>query len=180
MYHLCVRLLMWYYISNMNRQMPDIDAMNTSDTHRRPSHTSYGQKLAGDNSTIYNPMPGLNDMSVSNSHEPGASERFRQSLLDPTNSPDMTKRISEVLSAVKVQGFTDFDSVAVAYYTTQFERGSMPAMAQRASRSRRLETLIQQLQESSKGWPKRETQRFHESLSRLTGKFSAHNSRVHL
>ncbi|KAH7371056.1 hypothetical protein BKA66DRAFT_192892 [Pyrenochaeta sp. MPI-SDFR-AT-0127] len=54
--------------------------------------------------------------------------------------------------------------MAAAYYTSQFEPGSLPAMLQCASRSRRLKAMIQDLQCHSNQWPRSESRGFHESI----------------
>ena len=89
-----------------------------------------------------------------------------------TSTADITSRFGIVLEAMRTAGFRDFDEMAVAYYTAQFERGSLPAMVQCASRSRRLKPMLQALQESSNQWPRWESRGLHESFLKATGDYS--------
>lgn len=98
----------------------------------------------------------------------------------------MTRRFGIVLETMRTVGFHDFDEMAVAYYTEQFEKGSFPAMDQCASRSRRLKGVLQELQDSSSSqWPRRESRGFHEGISEATGTFqfipppSLHSFQLH-
>lgn len=82
---------------------------------------------------------------------------------------DITRRFGGVLEAMRTSGFQDFDDMALAYYTAQFEKGSFPAMVQCASRSRRLKAVLQELYESSSQWPRWESRGLYESISEATG-----------
>jgi hypothetical protein len=84
---------------------------------------------------------------------------------------DITRRFELVLEATRAAGFHDFDEMAVAYYTATFKRGSLPFMAQCASRSRRLRSLLQNIHENSNQWPRQESRGLHESISEATGEF---------
>ena len=53
--------------------------------------------------------------------------------------------------------------MVAAYYTSSFEKSSVPAMAQRASRSRRLAKMLREMHESSERWPSWEARGFRES-----------------
>ncbi|CAF9937626.1 hypothetical protein IMSHALPRED_000483 [Imshaugia aleurites] len=83
-----------------------------------------------------------------NEHEPTASD---------------TTRFKTLLEAVNASGFLDFDCMVAAYYTASFEKSSVPAMAQRASRSRRLVKTLREIHESSERWPRWEARGFRES-----------------
>ncbi|KAJ5496620.1 hypothetical protein N7463_008607 [Penicillium fimorum] len=86
---------------------------------------------------------------------------------------NITQRFVIVLEAMQKAGFQDFDVMAVAYYTTQFEKGSLPAMVQCASRSRRLKAMVQELHESTGQWPRWESRGLRESVSEATGESGA-------
>ena len=90
-------------------------------------------------------------------------------VVSDTNTADITRRFGNMLEAMRMAGFHDFDGMAAAYYTAQFEKGSIPAMVQRASRSRRLKSMLQELQESSDQWPRWESRGFHECVSEAAG-----------
>lgn len=83
-----------------------------------------------------------------------------------------TSRFKTILEAVKAVGFADFDCMAAAYYTATFERSSVPAMAQRASRARRLAKMLKDVHESSKQWPRWEARGFRESAIESASKLS--------
>ncbi|KAL8764129.1 MAG: hypothetical protein Q9184_000271 [Pyrenodesmia sp. 2 TL-2023] len=74
-----------------------------------------------------------------------------------------TARFNTILEAVRAAGFPDFDHMVTAYYTTSFEKSSIPDMAQRASRGRRLAKVVKDVHESSKRWPRWEARGFRES-----------------
>ncbi|MDI1491552.1 MAG: hypothetical protein OHK93_002761 [Ramalina farinacea] len=88
------------------------------------------------------PSPNFND------HESAASD---------------TTRFKTILEAVNASGFPDFDCMVTAYYTASFEKSSVPAMAQRASRNRRLAKTLRDMHESSEQWPRWEARGFRES-----------------
>ena len=91
------------------------------------------------------------------------------SVASVASTADITRRFGIVLETMRTAGFHDFDGMAAAYYTAEFEKGSFPAMVQCASRSRRLKPLLQELQESSSQWPRWESRGLHESVSEATG-----------
>jgi len=91
-----------------------------------------------------------------------------------TSTAENTRRFGVVLEAMQTARFRDFDGMVLAYYTAQFEVGSFPAMAQCASRSRRMKAMLQELQERSSQWPRWESRGLHESFSEATGKFESH------
>ena len=88
-----------------------------------------------------------------------------------TTTADITRRLGTMLEAMRAAEFHDFDEMAAAYYTAQFEKGSLPAMVQCASRSRRLKRMLQELQESSGEWPRWESRGFNECVSEAAGEF---------
>lgn len=73
--------------------------------------------------------------------------------------------LDTVLETMRQVGFQDFEELGVAYYTSDLERDSVPAMLQSASRSRRLKYMLQRLQHSSRNWPRWESRGLHESFS---------------
>ncbi|ORY13582.1 hypothetical protein BCR34DRAFT_648615 [Clohesyomyces aquaticus] len=76
-----------------------------------------------------------------------------------------TSRFNGILSTVREAGFADFDSMVSTYYTCSFTKSSVPEMAQRASRSRRLPRLVQNLHASSKAWPRWEARGFRNAAT---------------
>lgn len=60
--------------------------------------------------------------------------------------------------------------MVAAYYTASFEKSSVPAMAQRASRSRRLAKTLREMHESSERWPRGEARGFKESAMESASK----------
>lgn len=60
--------------------------------------------------------------------------------------------------------------MVAAYYTASFEKSSVPAMAQRASRSRRLVKTLREIHESSERWPRWEARGFRESAMESASK----------
>ncbi|KAH8805418.1 hypothetical protein F5884DRAFT_835742 [Xylogone sp. PMI_703] len=81
---------------------------------------------------------------------------------------DITRRFGVVLEAMRAVGFQDFDGMAVAYYTAQFEKGSFLAMTQCASRSRRLKAMLKEVQRSSSRWPRWESRGLDEGVLEAT------------
>ncbi|KAF4450074.1 Basic-leucine zipper (bZIP) transcription factor [Fusarium austroafricanum] len=84
-------------------------------------------------------------------------------------SRGITEHFESLLQTMRTAGFQDFDQMILAYYTAQFEENSLPAISQRASRSRRLKLTLRALHERSKTWPKRESQGLYEGLVEMTG-----------
>jgi hypothetical protein len=76
-----------------------------------------------------------------------------------------TARFTKILAACREADFTDFDSMASTYYTCTLEKSSVPEMAQRASRSRRLPRVMQSLHANSKTWPRYESRDIHEAAT---------------
>ena len=62
--------------------------------------------------------------------------------------------------------------MVAAYYTTSFEKGSMPDMAQRASRARRLSKMLKDVHESSSHWPRWEARGLRESTVESASTYS--------
>jgi hypothetical protein len=94
---------------------------------------------------------------------PTSLHNANESNSSPT--ADITRRFELVLETTRAAGFDDFDEMAVTYYTTRFKKGSLPFMAQCASRSRRLRSLLQNIHENSNQWPRQESRGLHESIS---------------
>ncbi|RYP15709.1 hypothetical protein DL765_005549 [Monosporascus sp. GIB2] len=84
------------------------------------------------------------------------------------NTATETARFGNLLEMMRAAGFADFDKMAVAYYTTQFDKGSVPDLAQRASRGRRLKAVLQALQDSSSQWSRWESRGLQESAVEST------------
>lgn len=74
----------------------------------------------------------------------------------------VTEQFKQVLEATRAAGFPDFDRMVSAYYTSSFEKGSVPYMAQRASRSRRLGNVLKDVHENSTQWPRWEARGFRD------------------
>ncbi|KAI1493693.1 hypothetical protein F5X96DRAFT_620252 [Biscogniauxia mediterranea] len=88
-------------------------------------------------------------------------------MIDPeiaSGTAANTVRFKALLDIVRNFGFQDFDSMVTAYYTAQFQKNSIPDMSQRASRSRRLHRLLQDLHESSNRWTKWESRGLREGV----------------
>ncbi|KAE8150728.1 hypothetical protein BDV25DRAFT_107033 [Aspergillus avenaceus] len=75
-----------------------------------------------------------------------------------------TARFKTILDVVRSAGFADFDRMAAAYYTAQFEKDSLPDITQRASRGWRLNKLLQELHESSRNWSPWESRGLREGV----------------
>ncbi|KAF2820860.1 hypothetical protein CC86DRAFT_459454 [Ophiobolus disseminans] len=106
-----------------------------------------------------------------NSSSPAHSlSSTRSSPLIPEETPDdavshNTARFTKVLGACREAEFPDFDTMASTYYTCTLEKSSVPEMAQRASRSRRLPRVMKSLHASSKTWPRYESRGVHEAAT---------------
>ncbi|KAI5917072.1 hypothetical protein F4810DRAFT_705198 [Camillea tinctor] len=88
-------------------------------------------------------------------------------MIDPeiaNSTATNTARFKSLLEIVRSFGFQDFDSMVTTYYTAKFQKNSIPDMSQRASRSRRLHRLLQDLHESSNRWPKWESRGLREGV----------------
>ncbi|KAF5861955.1 hypothetical protein ETB97_012278 [Aspergillus alliaceus] len=75
-----------------------------------------------------------------------------------------TARFKAILEVVRAAGFADFDRMAAAYYTAQFEKNSLPEITQRASRGRRLNKLLHELHECSRQWSPWESRGLREGV----------------
>lgn len=95
--------------------------------------------------------------------EEAGPDRKRRCKSTSGEKPSDTTRFNTILEAVRAAGFPEFDSMVTAYYTTAFEKSSIPDMAQRASRGRRLTKVVKDVHESSKRWPRWEARGFRES-----------------
>ncbi|KAF4958906.1 hypothetical protein FSARC_10904 [Fusarium sarcochroum] len=139
-------------------------------------HTHTG--LRGDG-----PRPGMHATATGMSHStlqghaskpPTPSKGISPSPAEATNMTghsamaDLTRRFESVLETMRLSGFHNFDEMAVDYYTGQFGKGSVPAIMQCSSRSRRLKVMLQKLQENSNEWPRWESRGLHESISTAT------------
>ena len=91
---------------------------------------------------------------------------------DNTASETDTARFKTILESVNAAGFADFDRMVAAYYTTSFDKGSVPEMAQRASRGRRLGKVVKDVHKSSRRWPRWEARGFRESAMESASKFA--------
>lgn len=87
--------------------------------------------------------------------------------ISTSSDADMTPRFVMVLEALRQAGFQDFEEMVLAYYTSRFEWGSVPAMHQSVSRSRRLKATLLELQKSSSQWPRWESRKFHKTVSEV-------------
>ncbi|KAI4188224.1 MAG: hypothetical protein LQ348_003962, partial [Seirophora lacunosa] len=95
--------------------------------------------------------------------EEAGPDRKRRCKSTSGEKPSDTTRFNTILEAVRAAGFPEFDSMVTAYYTTAFEKSSIPDMAQRASRGRRLAKVVKDVHESSNRWPRWEARGFRES-----------------
>ncbi|EAT85929.2 hypothetical protein SNOG_07278 [Parastagonospora nodorum SN15] len=92
---------------------------------------------------------------------------YIQSIIDAIISyvSHNTARFTKILATCREAEFTDFDSMASTYYTCTLEKSSVPEMAQRASRSRHLPRVMQNLHANSKTWPRYESRGIHEAAT---------------
>ncbi|KAH7115259.1 hypothetical protein B0J11DRAFT_618834 [Dendryphion nanum] len=103
----------------------------------------------------------LSDVPLESS--PGARLRATSKSSDT----EMTPRFSMVLEAIRQAGFQDFEELVLAYYSSRFEWGSIPAMLQSVSRSRRLKATLLELHKCSSQWPRWESRGLYESVSEV-------------
>jgi hypothetical protein len=146
-------------------------SMPLSHSHRvekRPSHRSRRSTSSSKSSN----RPSLNSsVGHPNSSSPAYSlSSARSSPIIPEEIPDdavshNTARFTKILAACREAEFADFDSMASTYYTCTLEKSSVPEMAQRASRSRRLPRVMKSLHASSKAWPRHESRGIHEAAT---------------
>lgn len=78
-----------------------------------------------------------------------------------------------ILEAIQEAEFPDVDSMIVAHYSSSFEKGSWPDMAQHASRARRLSKVLLELHEISESWPKWQSRMFREGVMESARKSTA-------
>lgn len=144
-----------------------------------PQSPSIASKSSEYSFSMGNRMPLPRDLSLATQADapPESLSTKGRARTSTTPAAENTRRFGIVLEAVSTAGFNDFDAMVLAYYTARFEVGSFPAMAQCASRSRRMKTMLQELQEHSSQWPRWESRGLHESVSQATGKYSRHHPR---
>ncbi|KAF2713294.1 hypothetical protein K504DRAFT_450012 [Pleomassaria siparia CBS 279.74] len=131
-----------------------------------PSIMSHMSKSSSSRSSHISSPPDLSPAILADTTENSSTQgRLRAST---TSTAENTRRFGIVLESMRTAGFHDFDGMALAYYTARFEVGSFPAMAQCASRSRRMKAMLQELQENSSQWPRWESRGLHESSSEAT------------
>lgn len=160
----------------------------SSESGQRPIYSSNGTTQMDQLSQLpsYTPKPGellLNTSRRSSTPQ----DAFITMILDtPSSKPpsgthngtriptlsaaDNTRRFGALLEAISGTGFHSLDEMVLEYYSARFEAGSLPAMAQSASRSRRIKAMVQGLQEDSRQWPRWESRGLHESVSQATSK----------
>lgn len=91
---------------------------------------------------------------------------------------DPTGKFVILMEAVKKAGFSNFESMAIQYYSTEFEVNSVPALAQYASRTRRLPQVIRDLRQDSKRWQRQESRGLHEAFAETAGEFEINQNLV--
>ncbi|KAH8131309.1 hypothetical protein LI328DRAFT_161154 [Trichoderma asperelloides] len=133
-----------------------------------PQSPSVTSKSSEFSFTMRNRMPLPRDLSLAAQTDAPPEPLSNRARISTTSAAENTRRFGIVLEAMSTAGFHDFDAMALAYYTARFEVGSFPAMAQCASRSRRMKTMLQELQENSSQWPRWESRGLHESVSQAT------------
>ncbi|KAF2656376.1 hypothetical protein K491DRAFT_391971 [Lophiostoma macrostomum CBS 122681] len=93
-----------------------------------------------------------------------ANETSRSRTSNSDANAEMTKCFDDLLACMRTFGLSDFDATVATYYTANFAANSCPAMAQVASRSRRLKDMITTLKSHSDHWPRHQSRGLHESL----------------
>ena len=126
-----------------------------SSTHSAPEITAPHQISTSSSSS--------SEIGHPHNHTHNHHHRHSPNLNDHESTASNTTRFKSILEAVNASGFPDFDCMVAAYYTASFEKSSVPAMAQRASRSRRLAKMLREMHESSERWPSWEARGFRES-----------------
>ncbi|KAI0596213.1 hypothetical protein F4775DRAFT_318524 [Biscogniauxia sp. FL1348] len=133
-----------------------------------PPHGHDIQTMRGRRRTVPVPMSPSNGTIATPPYTPEDVDCSPDpAMMDPeiaNSTATNTVRFKALLDIVRNFGFQDFDSMVSAYYTAQFQRNSVPDMSQRASRSRRLHRLLQDLHESSKRWTKWESRGLREGV----------------
>jgi hypothetical protein len=132
-------------------------------SHRSRSSTSSSRTSSRPSLSSSNDRPSSSSPTYSLS-----SRRSSPVIPDDTynnSASHNTARFTTILSACREAEFADFDSMAATYYTCTLEKSSVPEMAQRASRSRRLPRFMNSLHASSKTWPRYESRGIHEAAT---------------
>lgn len=142
---------------------------SSSESAGQTLHVGHGSKCVRRSSQSPSTMPPINASSSSTGGIISSPSDLLPRAASVASTADITRRFGIMLEAMRTAGFHDFDGMAAAYYTAEFERGSFPAMVQSASRSRRLKPLLQKLQESSSRWPRWESRGLRESVLEATG-----------
>ncbi|MCJ1386324.1 hypothetical protein MMC17_009450 [Xylographa soralifera] len=75
-----------------------------------------------------------------------------------------TACFKEMLSITQAAGFDSFDSLVLRYYTSKFEKNSIPDIAQRRSRGRNLHRVLKALHKSSMTWTTWEARGYREKI----------------
>ncbi|KAE9363947.1 hypothetical protein N431DRAFT_564490 [Stipitochalara longipes BDJ] len=117
-------------------------------------------------SHMYTPNDPSPTTSVAAPPEPPRAET--KLAVSSAVEADITQRFGIVLETMRRAGFQDFDVMALAYYTSKFEKDSLPSMLQGASRSRRVKAMLQELHESSRKWQRWESRGLNEGISEAT------------
>lgn len=99
--------------------------------------------------------------SKSNSNTNIGTNEFHNN--QPLNH-DMEQRLEIVLDKCFEAGFENFESLAIAYYTSNLDNASPVGHAQQLSRSRRIRGLLSALSDNSKLWSEREARPWQEEI----------------
>jgi len=79
---------------------------------------------------------------------------------------NVASRLKIVLDAIDNAGFDSMESMAVAYYSSNFPAGSPVKSAQSISKKRHIRKLLTALHQSSKTWDVQEVQGYREGIMR--------------
>jgi hypothetical protein len=146
-------------------------SMSSPRSHRVEKRSSHRSRSSTSSSKTSNQPQRSSSIDRPSSSSPtfGLSST-RTSPLNPEETHNdsvsrNTARFTKILSACREAEFPDFDSMASTYYTCTLEKSSVPEMAQRASRSRRLPRVMRNLHASSKTWPRYESRGIHEAAT---------------
>lgn len=144
--------------------------------HGRPLYSSNGTTSPMDQLISQSPSYHPPHTSTAKFQHPGRGAGVTQHWNGTSRKPssilsvaENTGRFGALLDAISASGFHDLDEMVLEYYSARFEAGSVPAMAQGASRSRRVKTMVQGLQENSQQWPRWGRRGLHEGVSQATG-----------
>ncbi|OCL07586.1 hypothetical protein AOQ84DRAFT_55723 [Glonium stellatum] len=77
---------------------------------------------------------------------------------------DIERKLESILDRCSEVGFENFESLAIAYYTSDLDDSSPIGQAQRLSRSRHIRSLLSALSHSSKLWEEPETRPWREEI----------------